>query len=265
MLKIIGTSLIGIIHRKRSGKLQDFFDIYLNYSRYIYYNDSRIDELIIKGVKGIDYAFVFVADGAGSARYGGDGARYAVNSVMNFVKGKAFDNDTPEQLLRQILKVALDGVRRGANELNASIDDLATTFIALYTRGKECFSVSVGDGFVIIDDGNELRLLNEPVKGEYFNETQFITSPEVIRAIEDELIEVRSSGCNAFAVATDGLWPTIINGKPYERFYRPVIDYLRVNDVDRTADELVNLLRSAQGRYPSVYDDDLTLVVGAYE
>ena len=73
------------------------------------------------------------------------------------------------------------------------------------------------------------------------------------------------SKCDAFVITTDGLWPTIIDGKPYEKFYRPIVDYLRVNNTDKAVDELFNLLKSAQEKYPSIYDDDLTIVVGAYE
>ncbi len=264
MLKMIGVSLIGVTHRNRGDKLQDFFGIHLNDTSTVI-NNSEDQTTITRGLRGNDPAFIFVADGAGSARHGGDGARYAVNSAIDFVRGNPSINEQPEELLRDILRAALDGIKRGTNELNVGIDELATTFIALYVRGRECFSVSVGDGYVIIDDGNELRLLNEPVKGEYFNETLFITSPEVVRAIESGSVDVKRGGCNAFVVVTDGLWPTIIGGKPYERFYRPIIDYLRGNDVGKAVNEVLNLLRSVQERYSSVYDDDLTMVVGTYE
>ena len=263
MLKIIGTSLIGIAHRRRGEALQDFFNAYIGNSQVS--NHQEGNEWIKGWVMGGDSAFVFVADGAGSARHGRDGARYAVDSAVDFVRNNDLANKGPEEVLRVVLRIALDGIEHRAKELNANIEDLATTFMALYVRSHECFSVSVGDGYVIID-GGELKLLNEPVKGEYFNETQFITSPEVMRAIRDGTIEVGRDKCDAFVVATDGLWPTIIDGKPYEKFYRPIIDYLRnSSDIGKAVDELLNLLRSMQERYPSAYDDDLTMVVGAYE
>ena len=264
MLKIIGASLIGITHRRRGEALQDFFNAYIGNPQVS--NHQEGNEWIKGWAMGDDPAFVFVADGAGSARYGRDGARYAINSAVIFVRNNDLTNKGPEEMLRAILRSALDGIEHRAKELNADIDDLAATFMALYVRSHECFSVSVGDGYVIIDDGSGPKLLNEPIKGEYFNETQFITNPEVMKAIRDGAIEVRSGRCDAFVVTTDGLWPTIIDGKPYEKFYKPIIDYLRSSsDVGKAVDELLNLLRGMQERYPSVYDDDLTMVVGAYE
>ena len=264
MLKIIGVSLIGLAHKKEGEKLQDFFNIYVS-NLYASIDSLISDEAIARGFEGDGIALVFVADGAGSVKYGGDGAKYAVNSAIEFVKNKNLINEASDEVLKGILKAALESVRHGASVLNASIEDLSTTFMALYVKDHECSLASIGDGYVIIDDGSELKLLNVPIKGEYFNETQFITSPEIVKAIEDGSIEVRRSRCNAFAVTTDGLWPTVINGKPYEKFYRPIIDYLRGNDTSKVIDELLNLLKSIQGKYPSAYDDDLTIVVGAYE
>lgn len=264
MLKIIGVSLIGVAHKRRGEVLQDFFNVYIKGDLHIFDLLGNNEE--IKGqFEGDDIAFVFVADGAGSVKYGGDGAKYAVNYAINFVMNKDLVDKDPQGVLREILKNVLEGIEHRAKELSAGIEDLATTFMALYVRSHECFSISVGDGYIIIDDNGELRLLNEPSKGEYFNETQFITSPEIMEAVKDEVMEVRRSKCDAFVITTDGLWPTIIDGKPYEKFYRPIVDYLRVNNTDKAVDELFNLLKSAQEKYPSIYDDDLTIVVGAYE
>ncbi|WP_054849044.1 PP2C family serine/threonine-protein phosphatase [Vulcanisaeta sp. JCM 14467] len=181
MLKIIGVSLIGITHRRRGEPLQDFFNAYIGNPQVS--NHQEGNEWVKGWFVGDGSAFVFVADGAGSARYGRDGARYAVDSAINFVRNNDLASKEPGEVLRAVLRIALEGIERRAKELNADIEDLATTFMTLYVRSHECFSVGVGDGYVIIDDGSGLKLLNEPVKGEYFNETQFITSPEVMKAI----------------------------------------------------------------------------------
>jgi len=264
-VKIIGVSLIGFYHRSKGLPLQDFFDTYLENAISIYYGDVGHNGVIVKGIYGYGDVYVAMADGAGSAKYGGDGAKHAINGAMRFIKSSSKNND-PEYVLKGAFKAALNNIKSIANDFSADVNEFATTLAILHVSGNECRAINVGDGFIVIDDGNELKLLNEPVKGEYFNETQFITSQEIIKVIEDGTLSISRSKCVSFAMATDGLWPTVINGRPYEKFYRPIIQYLENNNVkiDDAAVELYKLLVSIQDRYPSVYDDDMTLIVGIY-
>lgn len=146
-----------------------------------------------------------VADGAGSARFGHQGARRAVTGALMRMAQTAESEDAAaslEEWAASALSEIASRRRRGA-----AISDYATTLLAVRLQGSELHALQIGDGAIVVRDASGAwRTLFEPQRGAYANETWFVTSerPDLVQTC---IVAAPA----ALALFTDGLEPLILD------------------------------------------------------
>ncbi len=119
----------------------------------------------------------------------------------------------------------------------------------------------IGDGFLTVRpvDG-DLQLLFTPDKGEYINETTFITSSN---AFEEMQVKVLEKPCSFICASTDGLEKVAINFKdwqPFPPFFNPLEEYMKETVETHEDDQyIIDFLNSE--RLNARTNDDKTLLL----
>ncbi|MGV2391142.1 MAG UNVERIFIED_CONTAM: protein phosphatase 2C domain-containing protein [Microcystis novacekii LVE1205-3] len=119
-------------------------------------------------------------------------------------------------------------LQKEAEKEQLDINDLATTLLVVLVTSKRLAAMQIGDGFIVFKplEGN-YQLLFQPDKGEYINETTFVTSSN---AVEDMQIGVLTEPVAFICVATDGVEKVSIDYKtwePFPPFFQPLEEYLQ--------------------------------------
>ncbi len=126
-------------------------------------------------------------------------------------------------------------------------------------------AMQIGDGFITVRyPDKELQLLFSPDKGEYINETTFVTSTNVLK---DMRVIIQLGQPKFICASTDGLERLAIrisDWTPFTPFFEPLEQYLRETDNLEKSDEyLMNFLNSE--RLNARTDDDKTLFLCIYD
>ncbi len=125
--------------------------------------------------------------------------------------------------------------------------------------------MQIGDGFVVVrPKRKDYQLLFKPDKGEYANQTTFVTSNS---ALADMQISVLPHPPKFICASTDALERVAIrlsDWSPFPPFFKPFEEYMVETPAPETDDEyLVSFLKS--DRLNSRTDDDKTLLLGLYK
>lgn len=256
--KAIARSEVGTSHKIQKMPCQD-------------YGEYRIYDDVIVGA---------VADGAGSAKYADVGAKLAVETVIKYLSkiseylrkrqrcwqnfSQKLSQNEAEKLFHKTCKKVLVELHTEAVREGYSIHDLACTLLVFVATPNWLAAMQIGDGFIVIrpHKESEYQLLFQPDKGEFANETTFITSENALKEIRVDVI----SGEQEFICAsTDGLEKVAIrlqDWKAFSPFFKPFEEYLREtpNPNDR---DLIDFLQSEQLNQRT--DDDKTLLLCLWE
>jgi hypothetical protein len=210
---------------------------------------------------------VAVADGAGSAKLGGEGARLAVSTAVNNLAGRRSlgSGDSSKKDLLAALELARSALMSEAEDRGVDVRELATTLILLQATPHSVTALQVGDGSAVIEDRqNGVIGLTKPQVGEYINETTFITADDAMDRVET--VTHQGSLSNG-AVFSDGLQLLALKmpeGTPHTPFFDPLLRFVSsATDAGAADEELRSFLSSA--RVTSQTTDDLTLVLFALD
>jgi hypothetical protein len=257
--KAIARSTVGTSHIKQQMPCQD-------------YGGCKILNNVIIGA---------VADGAGSAKYADIGAKLAVETVLEYLAGveewlqkrKHFWESTQEPLSEsEAIKFFTKTLNKVVTALSAqaqrggySIDDLACTLLVVIATPEWVAAMQIGDGFIVVRPQQEDHiLLFPPDKGEYINETTFVTSAN---ALDGMKVGVRSLKPEFICASTDGLERVAIrmsDNTPFTPFFQPLQEYLQESSHPEQEDEyLMSFLDS--DRLNARTDDDKTLLLCLYD
>ena len=145
-----------------------------------------------------------------------------------------------------------------------SIDDLACTLLIVITTSSGLAAMQIGDGFITVRDPEKLpQLLFTPDKGEYINETTFVTSTN---ALKDMKVKIQLGQPEFICASTDGLERLAIrlsDWTPFAPFFQPLEQYLRETenlDSDKYLEDFLN-----SERLNARTDDDKTLFLCIHE
>jgi hypothetical protein len=207
-----------------------------------------------------------VADGAGSAPLADAGARLAVDAAVAWVADAlAADPDAdPAAALEGAFRAALEAVRAGAAARGVDPSELATTLAAAMATPARVTAAQVGDGAVVVRgrDGSLHAPAVAAPRGEYLNETVFLTSPGALDALRATAWEAAPSH---LALLTDGLQLLALRlpgGTPHAPFFEPLFRFAADEpDPERASGRLRDYL--AGPRVAARADDDLTLLLAA--
>ncbi|MEY2985136.1 MAG: hypothetical protein RLZZ568_1753 [Cyanobacteriota bacterium] len=197
---------------------------------------------------GKDILIGAVADGAGSAKHSDLGAKVAVETAIQFIIDRVDEQNAGHQALAEngseetlsaiferffpLLLTKVDkGLHAVAQKSNVEFPDLATTLLVFIATSQWLAAMQIGDGFILVKPvGGAYQLLFRPDKGEYINETTFVTSAN---ALADMQIRVLAEPLEFVCAATDGVEKVAINyatWQPFPPFFQPLEQYLQQSD-----------------------------------
>ncbi len=256
--RAIARSAVGTSHLKQQMPCQD-------------YGDCKILNDVMIGA---------VADGAGSAKYADIGAKLAVNTVLGYLKKMAkclqkrkhvcqLNHQPSEEAARKLFAKTVKKVGIAFKEQAASkgysVQDLACTLLVVIATPNWVAAMQIGDGFITVRcQLEEPQLLFPPDKGEYVNETTFVTSANALNTMR---VCVRSGKQEFICAATDGLERVAIRMSDWTAFvpfFQPLEQYLRETfDPEKEDEYLKRFLNS--DRLNARTDDDKTLLLCCYD
>jgi hypothetical protein len=206
-----------------------------------------------------------VADGAGSAPLAEHGSRLAADAALAHLRAAGPDpsGDAWQDALRGALEAARRAVHEGAAAHGTAPRDLATTLIvAVASAGAAC-AAQVGDGAALVRTADgALHPLTAAVRGEYANETVFLTSPGAVEGAQLARVLGDVAG---FAALTDGLQGLALQGgAPHAPFFVPLFHFAA--EPLPAAEAQAGLDAFLTGpRVTARADDDLTLLLAVRE
>lgn len=213
------------------------------------------------------FSVIAVADGLGSAVKCEIGAKLAVDAAVALAMDQFGKTELPLPPLGEIARASVHSARKAleqkAAEEHRLLRDLACTVIVVALHDGQLGIGHIGDGAVVAQARDGLRLLSGPGESEYANEVVPLTSTDwqkslrVVPVVPDlESVAVFTDGCQraAFRKSSDQL-------EPFEGFFGPIFSYAReLPDSAEAEQEIRELLSS--NKMCANSEDDKTLVVG---
>lgn len=211
---------------------------------------------------------LFVADGAGSAKCGGEGAECAIQTAAALIAEKleqpgfVLTTDFASECISQVRDV----IQAKADATGLKPRDYACTFLGVVSMPTMTLAMQIGDGGIVLDTGAGLELAITPMSGEYANMTHFVTDEDAL-----SVLQVQEYWCAAKRVAafTDGIQRIALNladNTPHEPFFRPFFQVMATavaDQQDQLDAALVRFLQSDAVNQRT--DDDKTLVLAVQQ
>jgi hypothetical protein len=160
-----------------------------------------------------------------------------------------------------VIQSARGGVEKAALEADRPLADFATTLIVVVFGPDMAAAAQVGDGAAVVADAaGAIYSLTVPQVSEYLNETTFLTSPNLMEALQCTFWK----GCpSQGAVMSDGLQMLALKmpgASPHAPFFLPLFRFAAgVTDALAAQAQLAGWLASDAVRKRS--DDDVTLML----
>jgi len=212
---------------------------------------------------------VALADGAGSATHSDLGARAAVQVAVDSLtssleSGQPTDCCGWVELFWETFESARAALLQLAEERDEPLRAFATTLTCLAAMPEQLIVGQLGDGAVVArgPDG-VLDTVTTLQRGEYANETYFLTQEQ---AMEKVAIQVINLPMQALAVMSDGLTRLALKrptNEPHLPFFKPLFAFVEAsapsNDGVQASEALTAFLASP--RVCERTDDDKALVL----
>jgi hypothetical protein len=237
----LGDSVAGTSHRARCVPCQDAF-------RFCTFGPAA------------EWLVIAAADGAGSASHSEVGATAACDEFVRRVA----ELDPERLLTRDGMVPVFSDVRAAlfgaAERLGVRPREVACTALLAVVGPTSAAFAQLGDGAIVIGQGQDYRTIFWPEPAEYANATDFLTDesfPAALRfeSVMDSIIEV--------AALTDGLQRVALDyaaRTAYAGFFRPLFNELRsATDLESLTEPFRQFLDS--DRVNERTDDDKTLVL----
>lgn len=204
-----------------------------------------------------------LADGAGSASHAKEGADITVKTALAELKKLDLDHLSEDTMtaLQSVPERVQQALQYQATKAKEPLESYASTLIAVVFTPTCLVGVQVGDGFLVSGVQDDYDLIFSGKKGEYVNETNFVTDPQI-----DAQYFIQREPLNFVALATDGLEHVAIDNRLNEAhigFFKPFDTFLTDQPDGATIDtELQNFLSSKRLQQRS--NDDRTLIIAKY-
>lgn len=161
---------------------------------------------VVLGSVGIKSASIVLADGAGSASHSRLGAQIVVNTLTRVLKEnfKRIVNSKEEKARKKIMIPLARSLAAATIRHQAALKDFACTLLFVATDGKRLLIGQLGDGRIGIRNAEtgDWRLMLDAFKGEFFNETVFVTSKKATELLQLAIGPVNS--IDACVIMSDG-------------------------------------------------------------
>jgi len=207
---------------------------------------------------------MFVADGAGSAGHGGEGADLAIQAAAESVGSRLKNPEfaISDGLAVDLLTAIRDRISGEADRRELKARDFACTFLGLLCSSTATLITQVGDGGIALDIGNGLEIPIAPMGGEYANMTHFVTQDDAVDVLVTKLYPAQAVRAALFSDGLQRLAIRMATNTPHLPFFTRFFQVM-TETTEEKEDEFHNALaRFLQS--PSVNertDDDKTLAL----
>ena len=212
---------------------------------------------------------VALADGAGSATRSELGARAAVQAAVDALTS-GLESGLPAEccdwveMFLETFESARTALIQLAEECEEPLRVFATTLTCLVATPEQLVVGQLGDGAVVARGADGvLDTITTVQRGEYANETNFLTQEQ---ALEQVAIQVINLPMQALAVMSDGLTRLALKrptNEPHLPFFEPLFAFVEAsaspNDGAQASEALTTFLASP--RVCERTDDDKALVL----
>lgn len=216
-------------------------------------------------------ALLVVADGAGSAERSAEGAQCA-SAAAQAALAAALAGGWPAQTdqWRDLFAAAYAAAKAELEQLAGAAGlpsrAFATTLLCAVLSDKGLAVAQLGDGVAAAfapkggdNAGGDWFLAIQPQRGEYANETYFLSQADALQHLE---VAVYAEPVRALALMTDGLLRLVLNGQrqPHVPFFQPLLTFgVEIDDAAQGHEQLAGFLASE--RVCARTDDDKTVVL----
>lgn len=211
---------------------------------------------------------IVVADGAGSAAFGGEGAAIVCRTIATLAHSSlARGSDLPtDEVVWSWVDECRDRISVSAAKRDSSPRQFASTMVLVLATPAGLLAAHIGDGAAVGRhcDDRQWSVLSRPAHGEYASATFFITDDS-----EPQLrISRHQPDYDAIAVFSDGIENLVIDhrtGEASPAFFNPMV---RPLDKSPVIGRDLGLSRNLaafldSNRVNDLTDDDKTLVLAA--
>ncbi|MGL4511958.1 MAG: PP2C family serine/threonine-protein phosphatase [Lacipirellulaceae bacterium] len=202
-----------------------------------------------------------VADGAGSAPLGGEGASLAVEAAIRSLvtSGVAPEDDAWRVVLSKALIAAHVESRYRARALGREQSDFSATLMLGVVAPTGYMVAQVGDGVLVVEheDASLETVLRDRKQGPV-NVSAFVTDTTFLRQSRYARDTRPLAGVFATTDGLEGL-ATTPDGRPFGGFILPLLRRVRDNRVEDARREIEELLTS--DRLRAATDDDVTVLI----
>lgn len=208
---------------------------------------------------------IFVADGAGSARLSHFGSSAVVRYLNRFtasiedINQEFLDQDrqpeveTEKKYAHRFVKYTLQILQELSQEKREPIDLFKSTLLITIIGKSKLFWLKVGDGSIVIEKNQALELIGPLGKGDFANQTTFVTENITDKDIHYGFIDAQN--VTAVAAFTDGAAEKLVstNGLQISRFLSKIFDGIRTREFNQ--DDLHQFLSNKEVWLRTTGDD----------
>ncbi len=185
---------------------------------------------------------IFVADGAGSARLSHFGSSAVVRYLNRFtasiedINQKILDQDRQQDIeiekiyAYRFIRYTIEILQELSVEKKEPVDFFKCTLLIAIIGKNKLFWLKVGDGFIVIEKENNLELIGPLGKGDFANQTTFVTENLADKDIYYGFLDVQH--VTAVAAFTDGAGEKLVstNGLDISRALSKFFDNIRTGE-----------------------------------
>ncbi|MBS1722919.1 MAG: protein phosphatase 2C domain-containing protein [Armatimonadetes bacterium] len=204
-----------------------------------------------------------VADGAGSAEFGAEGAETVCKAFLDASK-KLLRNPAKakDATIKDVVVSVITAVEARAKSKRKPVASFSSTMVGVVVGSNTALVVQIGDGAAVLEVDGQFHVPVWPNDSEFLNATCFVTSPAAREHVAVARIDRRVDTVAAFS---DGLQLLVLDGKTrtaHEPFFASVRNNLATLEGhdERASDWLGSVL--ASNPVTSRTDDDTCLVIG---
>ena len=168
-----------------------------------------------------------VCDGAGSAAKGGIGSRVCADKFIDYMTTRCNVEPLTVEDIRKAFSHARAGLEEESAKYQLPIETFATTMVTITCLAESTVFAQVGDGFAVANFAHSrLEMPLVPDRGEFANQTYFLTSQNWIETLQVATIDEPCIGCT---LSTDGLQNILItrDDRPYEPFFTKMFGHTK--------------------------------------
>lgn len=245
----VAASVVGLSHSRAGTRRQDAKHCF-----------------VASGADGRRVFFAVVADGAGSAKFGGQGASIVCRTFASQAHGalRGTTELPDDETIWSWLDSARDYIQVAAKKRELTPRDFATTLVLVMASPDATVTAHIGDGAIVARDKDSAQwsVLSKPHHGEYASTTYFVTDdpqpamrigryPNVFSAIA------------AFSDGIENLVLDSVTGAASAAFFTPMAKPLDASTATGWNCTLSRNLAAflASDRVNDRTDDDKTLIV----